>query len=108
MKSFADFIQNFPIEENDRPKIKVALVDDGVDVTYENLSRNIKRGETYSKRHDGLCNAYYQSTNGHGTVMACLIRRMCPNVRLYVAKLDERQTDDGMQITTSSAAKVRL
>ena len=39
--------------------------------------------------------------------MATLIRRVCPNVQLYVAKLDEQQTDVGkLSFTVKSAAEV--
>jgi subtilisin family serine protease len=105
MRTFADFIRNYR-SAVDQVDVRVALIDDGVDAAYQHLSKNIVRGETYSRRNPDLYNAYYQSTNGHGTVMACLIRQMCPKVKLYVAKLDEKPTDDGMQITTASAAKV--
>ena len=91
--------------------VKVALIDDGVDVTYKELSRIIADGETFCEPSgaSGLYSSYYQSSGGHGTMMASLIRRVCPNVRLYVAKLDEEKTDVGeWSFTIKSAAEVYL
>ena len=105
MKKFADFIRNY--EMSGKPTdVKVGLIDDGVDGTYEELNRNISRGQSYFKREQDLWNPYYHSTHGHGTFMAHLIRRMSPHVKLYVAKLAEESTEDGTQIVASSAAKV--
>ena len=97
MDGFATFILNYPKEPQER--IKVALIDDGVDTAFRDLSRNIASGVSYYRRTNGLYSSYYQSSGGHGTVMASLIRRICPHVRIYVAKLDEK-------LTATSAAKV--
>ena len=105
MRRFANFIRNLQPSSDD-DIVKVGLIDDGVDGTYEDLNHNIKHGQSYSKRARDLWNPYYHSTRGHGTVMARLIREMCPNVKLYVAKLAEQPTDNGVQISTPSAAKV--
>lgn len=110
MTAFADFIRNYPDPLSESSEkfepVKVALIDDGVDSTFKGLNERIARGQSYSRRGSDLCNPYYLSTCGHGTVMACLICQMCPKVKLYVAKLDEEETDSGRSITTSSAAKV--
>ena len=99
MDCFAKFIGNYPSVPQE--KIKVALIDDGVDTAFQNLSNNIASGVSYCKRANGLYSSYYQSSGGHGTVMASLIRRVCPNVRIYVAKLDDK-------LTAASAAKVNI
>ncbi|KAF2113700.1 hypothetical protein BDV96DRAFT_578247 [Lophiotrema nucula] len=106
MKEFATFIQNYEPLAN-QPVIKVALIDDGVDSTFDDLSSIIKEGQSYSIRDKelGLWNPYYHSADGHGTVMAWLIRLICPRVQIYVAKLNELQTQDKVEITASSAIK---
>ncbi|KAF2269529.1 subtilisin-like protein [Lojkania enalia] len=106
MKTFATFIQNYEVLGT-QPVIKVALIDDGVDSYFDDLDQSIKEGQSYSLRDRdlGLWNPYYHSANGHGTVMAMLIRQMCPKVQLYVAKLNEIATQDTNQITASSAVK---
>jgi len=107
--------------------VKVALIDDGVKTSYADLDSNVEAGwsgwlqsETYS--HDGIgkkspreyLGNYNSSQTGHGTVMAYYIRRVCPNVRLYIAKLDPQLRPEigghGERVTFSieSAAKVRL
>ena len=92
--------------------IKVAVIDDGVDADRDDIGRNIDEGETFyeseTKGHErGYWPGYYQSGYGHGHAMACLIRKLCPKVRLYVAKLNELWSDGRPQITAESAAKVR-
>ncbi|KAF2729240.1 hypothetical protein EJ04DRAFT_556217 [Polyplosphaeria fusca] len=107
MKAFANFIQNYEPANGPQPVIKIALIDDGVDSTYNELNLSIKEGQSYSIRDKelGLWNPYYHSANGHGTVMACLIRQMCPKAELYVAKLNEVATQGKVQITAASAVK---
>jgi hypothetical protein len=93
MDAFADAIQNIrapftenPILEND---IKVALIDDGVDAFSKSLRGKIRGGESFGRGHpdaDGP-SPYYTSSEGHGTVMADMICRVCPMARLYVYKL---------------------
>ncbi|KAI9667432.1 MAG: hypothetical protein M1821_000247 [Bathelium mastoideum] len=101
---FANFIRSIPGAE-DRGIVKIALIDDGVDGTFDDLSRNIERGISYSRRSKDLYNPYYHSMGGHGTIMAHLIRRVCPFVRLYVAKLEEEPVQEQLRITAASAAK---
>lgn len=99
MESFGNFIVNYPVTPQE--KIKVALIDDGVDPAFNDLGSNISEGLSLDKRATGLCSGYYQSSGGHGTIMACLIRLVCPKVQLYVVKLDEK-------LTAASAAKVNI
>lgn len=116
MEDFADFIRGYrdDIEEETGPerwppRVKVALIDDGVDGLNAGLSKVIKAGQTFSKRSKHDYNPYFKSTRGHGTIMAMLIRKICPNVHLYVVKLnEERSGPNTVSITAESAAKVRL
>ncbi|KAJ0275472.1 hypothetical protein COL940_008821 [Colletotrichum noveboracense] len=85
--------------------IKVALIDDGVKTSYDGLDEIVHCGRfgwgsvsgsasTTSKRGDKRKAAnnyplnYNHSQTGHGTVMAYFIRRVCPWVKLCIAKLE--------------------
>ena len=87
--------------------IKVAIIDDGVDADRDDIGRNIVDGETFYDNKKGHWPGYYQSNHGHGHLMACLVRQLCPKVCLYIAKLNELWSDGKPQITADSAAKVR-
>jgi hypothetical protein len=109
MENFAIFIKNYEDPAGSRvdpPEIKVALIDDGVDAAHGSLSSVIEDGESFSKRSNGLYSSYYKSSRGHGTIMATLIRKVCPGVKLYVAKLNEERTNNGFEITAASAVEV--
>ncbi|RSL53148.1 hypothetical protein CEP54_010537 [Fusarium duplospermum] len=109
MERFADFIRAYraDIEDSESPpRIKVALIDDGVDGLNGELSSVIAAGQTFSERTNHDYNPYFKSTRGHGTIMAMLIRKICPNLQLYVAKLNEQRTGrNTMSITAESAVK---
>ena len=90
------------------PKVKVAIIDDGVKSSVDNLDDIIERGESLVKqtnpkqRHS----PYTTSSRGHGTVMAYYIRRVCPNIRLYIAKLDPQPVTSRVTFTIESATEV--
>jgi hypothetical protein len=91
--------------------IKIAIIDDGVDASLVSLDGKIAIGESfcpYANSAD-LMSPYYVPAGNHGTVMATLICKVCPEVKLYVARLDERQSAGNRQrqITAKSAADVR-
>jgi subtilisin family serine protease len=115
MEKFAKFISGYrnklekegPGGGNLHPRVKVALIDDGVDGLNGDLGSIIKTGQTFSERSKHEYNSYFKSTRGHGTIMATLIRKMCPSAWLYVAKLNEEKTwRNTMSITGESAVKV--
>jgi subtilisin family serine protease len=113
MEKFAAFIRTYRRRMKEMyptrtfRQIKVALIDDGVDGLNAELSKSIEAGQTFSIREGGNYNSYFTSSKGHGTIMAMLIRKICPNVRLYVAKLDEERTGrNSYSITAWSAVKV--
>jgi len=96
------------MEKHKRP-VKVALIDDGVDSNHDRLRENIKGGKTYCFSYPGkeeVTSSYYTSTSGHGTLMATLIRTVCPEVELFIAKLDDTRVSDGYGFTAQSAAEV--
>ncbi|KAJ4860797.1 subtilase family domain-containing protein [Trichoderma breve] len=107
MDEFADIMEvveqqpdflSIGIQKSTHP-IRVALIDDGVKTSYAGLDNNISTGKSSWKRPDSKntrtgntqweqFRSYNSSHTGHGTVMAYYIKRVCPRVSLYVAKLD--------------------
>ncbi|SPO02208.1 uncharacterized protein DNG_04881 [Cephalotrichum gorgonifer] len=113
LKCMDDFAEFMDLLDNERGEpVKVALIDDGVKTSYEGLSNNVKSGWSHSVAGLGRTGGgtqrvplrgYNSSHTGHGTVMAYYIRRVCPKVQLYVAKLQpaENTDSDGNQPTFS-------
>lgn len=70
-------------------KIKVALVDTGIDINHEYLKNNIIGGISIYENEYGeieLSNDY-NDDNGHGTRCASLIKKEFPDVQLFVIKV---------------------
>ncbi|KAI1878942.1 hypothetical protein JX265_003119 [Neoarthrinium moseri] len=107
MSSFAKFLRRAPAARNTRP-VKVAIIDDGVDASLLSLDGKIAIGKSFCPYANSreLMSPYYVPSGNHGTCMATLISKICPEVSLYVARLDERQTPGTSyrQITAKSAA----
>lgn len=97
--------------EDERPSlledIKVAVIDDGIDGFENDLSGSIANGTSFCRSSDSenLIRTYYVSSGGHGTTMARLIRRMCPKVKLYIARLEEYGSSSGKRFITPRSAK---
>ncbi|KAL6787896.1 hypothetical protein J3E68DRAFT_445126 [Trichoderma sp. SZMC 28012] len=107
MDEFADIMEaveqqpdsaSIGIQKSTRP-IRVALIDDGVKTSYAGLDNNIHTGKSGWQQSDSPTTQtensqwehfrnYNSSHTGHGTVMAYYIKRVCPRVSLYVAKLN--------------------
>lgn len=119
MYKFSCFVENVrqlpskAAEDNPVPKsrkrIRVAILDDGIDWFYAHkigcrgTSFYVDNTTSFSGQRP-----WYSSTTDHGTLMAALIRKVCPNVSLYVARLDQTASENGFQPTADSATKVRI
>ncbi|RAK99153.1 subtilisin-like protein [Aspergillus ibericus CBS 121593] len=109
---FADEIQNVKVPLTDIPAlkgdIKVAVVDDGVDIHIQSLQGKVIGGESFDRGSlDGYgTSPYYISGGGHGTMMADMVCRVCPTAKLFVYKLEMHSNPDGgpRQISAESAA----
>ncbi|KAI2464187.1 hypothetical protein F4781DRAFT_425759 [Annulohypoxylon bovei var. microspora] len=115
MEQFADFLQ--AAERNIEPPltlkhpVTVAIIDDGVDINNQSIQSRIIGGWSFCHRDkdQNLNQSYYVSGDGHGTAMAGLICKVCPNVSLYILRLDEYVIETGKRhITAKSAAKAVL
>ena len=106
-RSFKDPNVNQSIEHNVE-QIKVAIIDDGVDM--KDLNYHFIGGKSFSVRSEdqGLVDPYYMSRTGHGTIMAKQIEFMCPQARFFVLKVEVGQFEDETKLnfTARSAAKV--
>jgi hypothetical protein len=86
--------------------IKVAIIDDGVDLDGLVNADHVTGWCPYSKTPDrGLVNAWYISDKKHGTEMARLIQLVWPQLSLFMAKLDT--TRRVHKTVAASAAEVR-
>ncbi|KAM0329394.1 hypothetical protein ACHAQA_004701 [Verticillium albo-atrum] len=117
--SFADMIQNVWINilrksrggpTRDQPLLKhvvVALIDDGVDMHDQSLQGKILDGQTFDHGDDFRVRPYWVSEKGHGTVMANMICRVCPMVKIVAIRLDTRasSTSSKTSIVVRSAAE---
>ncbi|KAJ4022739.1 hypothetical protein NW752_000053 [Fusarium irregulare] len=105
-RSFKDPNVNQSIEHNVE-QIKVAIIDDGVDM--KDLNYHFIGGKSFSVRSEdqGLVDPYYMSRTGHGTIMAKQIEFMCPQARFFVLKVEVGQSEDETKLnfTARSAAK---
>ncbi|KAI0440206.1 subtilisin-like protein [Xylaria telfairii] len=105
MDNFADFVHEICDEKG--KKVTVALIDDGVKSRYENLDDNIDGGESWviQSNLQEPQSPYLTSIRGHGTIMAYLVRRVCPEARLYVLKLDPVKKQSSITFSIESATK---
>jgi hypothetical protein len=86
--------------------VVVALIDDGVDMFDKSLTSHILEGKSFDF-HNGKVRPPFSSARGHGTVMASMILRVCPMVKIYPIRLKTYDTADGKNtIDTGYAAQV--
>ncbi|KAL7937004.1 hypothetical protein V8C35DRAFT_213161 [Trichoderma chlorosporum] len=94
------------VEEIIEEPIKVALIDDGVDV--KDLEFSFIGGRTFCTRDEehNLNDPYYVSSTGHGTIMAKQIHLLCPRAQFYILRLEDHASEEGSrQLTARSAAQ---
>lgn len=96
-------------------EVKVALIDDGVDLCEKAFRDRVIHGKSFGYYWDGeqrdqRAKQWYVSETGHGTVMAHMILRVCPMAKIYPIKLDITRdpTTRASKIKPESAAEVRI
>ncbi|KAJ5618018.1 hypothetical protein N7537_003132, partial [Penicillium hordei] len=111
LQDFKIFLANSPrLKSHDGPRVKIAIIDDGVDTSLPILEKIITSGNSFCRHPNSkdLMSAYFAPSGMHGTWMATLISKLCPNPSLYIARLDEHSNplgDGKRQITAKSAAE---
>lgn len=101
MEMFVSGLKNLELRMS--RKVKVALIDDGIDPVEINFKVADGRAFRENDQHASDDN-YYVEAGPHGTVMATLIHKMCPMVELLVARLVPNAYS---KIPASAAEKVR-
>jgi hypothetical protein len=99
---------NMPKSEADGPKVKVALIDDGVALDREDIF--VKGGTSFyqSTQSDPAFRQYFVAPGRHGTTMAAFICQVCPDVELYAVRLNDSEgPTGGRRFTVKSCAEVR-
>lgn len=87
-----------------RNKIKVAVVDSGIDSNHPLLKGSVKDGVEIYLDKDGKIKygKNYSDVHGHGTAVAGIIKKICPDVELYSVKiLDEELKSYGILLIES-------
>ncbi|KAK0636152.1 hypothetical protein B0T17DRAFT_69929 [Bombardia bombarda] len=100
---------NLPVEL--QRDVRICLIDDGVDAEHRSIAERMD-GEmgrafgAYTKdEYRGMTMPFYDSTTNHGTLMASMMARVCPNVKIVSYRLDTRQGEDQkVRFTAKSAA----
>ena len=72
-----------------REDVTVALIDDGVDLMHKGFGGNIGTGRSSGNAFEdqnlsGAPQLFHASATGHGTCMAQMITRTCPQVKIFV------------------------
>jgi hypothetical protein len=91
------------------PSIKIAVIDDGIDMALAGFTDKIDGGESFYNLGElsGRRGAYNVSFGPHGTLMAKAICSMCPKVKLYIVQLEVLPGTHGQRsFTAKSAAQV--
>ena len=97
-----------------KAEVRVALIDDGVQFGHDSLQDKVQDGCSFDDGYDsielpGARRPYYESTTGHGTLMANMICRVCPNAKIFACRLNVFPGENGKShFSAKSAADVRL
>ncbi|KAI8960596.1 hypothetical protein F5Y11DRAFT_329178 [Daldinia sp. FL1419] len=87
-------------------RVKVALIDDGVDLSKLESYNGIvsATGLSYYPRDGMTERPWHSSSSGHGTVMANMILRINPYVSLHVMKLKDSMSIEGKRTIFAESA----
>ncbi|CEN23292.1 serine protease [[Clostridium] sordellii] len=83
-----------------RRKIKVAILDTGIDLNHEYLKNNIIEGFGFTCTDDDYIkiNTNYEDDNGHGTACASIVKNEFNNVEFIVIKVLDKYGRTNIQI----------
>jgi hypothetical protein len=103
VKEFLDLRQNRRTPDGLVDDVVVALIDDGVDKMNTRHAEQIILPGKSLDFHDGKMRPAFSSSKGHGTVMANMILRVCPMVKIYPIRLKTYQTTGGKSPSIDAA-----
>ncbi|KAK4149297.1 hypothetical protein C8A00DRAFT_38114 [Chaetomidium leptoderma] len=103
------FLMRFKHVTNE-PEIKIAVIDSGIDTSLGIFGDRIAAGKSfYPYPNSGECKKQYYVPEGeHGTQMAYFICKIFPRAKLYIARLEDRETRPGEVSFTAKSAKEAL
>ncbi|AEO54665.1 hypothetical protein MYCTH_2297469 [Thermothelomyces thermophilus ATCC 42464] len=107
-KSLGIVLREIGVKIEEPSKIKLALIDDGVDIDHLRTYNGIvtARGRSYYPPSGHAENPWHRSADGHGTVMANMIARINPWVSVQVLRVHSKRLPNGDRtIFAESAAK---
>lgn len=89
--------------------IKVAIIDNGVDITLPSLWNTIIDGVSLVDNYQGREKHWWLATDPHGTHMASFIHQLDPYSQFYIAKVCDgtagMQPDDVAEVSALSSRK---
>ena len=85
LEKFLNFYTSYHNEKH--VPIKVAIIDNGLDITLPSLSRTIIEGVCLVENYEGHESPWWLATDPHGTHMASFIHQLDPFCELYIAKV---------------------
>jgi hypothetical protein len=109
MRNFARLTKTIS-QDSSLEYVKVALIDDGIDVSRCTTDARIAGGFSFSTSNGpySLVSPWYISEDGHWTKMADLICAPVPSVKLYVAKVDTKDWWNGVAKVSRLALNIIL
>ncbi|TEY34247.1 hypothetical protein BOTCAL_0641g00020 [Botryotinia calthae] len=89
--------------------VRVALIDDGANFMDKRIREKLEIGRNFDSGNrdpglNGSSDPFHGSTTGHGTIMAHMIGRVCPPVKIVACKLDISSGPDGKNSFTAKSA----
>lgn len=80
-------------------RIKIAIIDSGIDINHDYLKENIVDGVSYTKKKDIVVKGQdYQDEFGHGTACASIIKKYFDKVDFYVVKIVDKNGKSNMHL----------
>lgn len=110
--SYEECLAHKDMPDELKKEVRVALIDDGADFMHKPIGNILeKKGRSFDIGRGGLDHSrgpspFHGSTTGHGTCMAYTTGRVCPQVKIYVIKLDVIRGKQKAGFTAKSAAEV--
>lgn len=82
-----------------RGKVKIAIVDTGIDKTHEYLQNNIIGGVAFESKDEYiLVSDDYEDKNGHGTSCASIIKKEFEEVEFFIVKALDKFGEASIQV----------
>lgn len=83
-------------------RIRVAILDTGVDVTHDELRGPWLKGQIIYENFVGAASGVPRDDNGHGTHVTSILNYIAPNVDIYIARV----SPDGLKWKATEVEEV--